>query len=375
MPLIRSYTVNRNAPLAGLHVIRSLDPYGKVWEYLRRFRSVQHCDRYLRHLIPVGSAHAPLVPTKARQIASIVEQAEQYFDSARNSAWEIRPLLTYYGMVGLAKCLILAGDNRYTLESTNPSSAEQEVHGLSWRAHDAADRAIRDGSGLLDEFCYVTSSTNRPGLYTLFRSCYAVNNVPHGTRFTVKELLSLIPDLQREFYMHFNTQPRTWQCDSRFGRDTVTDGYHLLQFHGYDAVLLGTPGVAALPLQYFPELANLYVQQGQGPYQFTSVLECHSADDHIYAARAVSGIDFAYMRLGGHVLTAADVDCLLMFTLSNLVRYRQDKWSELVNRTYNDDIFLVDAAVELATLTFPRFVLNELEGKDYFFAGQASLWG
>lgn len=373
MPLIRSYRANRNAPLAGLHLIRTVDPYGKAWEYLRRFRSVQHCERYLRLIIPLGSAHLHLVPTKARQIASIVEQAEQYFNSARSSAWEIRPLLTYYGMVGLAKCLILAGDNGYTLESTNPSSAEQEVHGLGWTAHSAADRIIRDGNGLLDEFCYVKTSATRPGLYTLFRRCYAENDLPNGSRFTVKQLLSLIPDLQREFYMHLQAQPRTWHCDSRFGRDVVSDGYHLIRFEQYDALLLGAPGVPATPLQHFPELANLYVPQGE--YQFTSVQECRSADDHIYAARAASGLDFAYMRLGGHVLTDADVDYMLMFTLSNLVRYRQDKWSQLVNRTNNDDIFLVDSAVELATLKFPRFVLNELEGTYYFFAGQASFWG
>jgi hypothetical protein len=373
MPLIRSYTVNRNAPLAGLHVIRTIDPYAKVWEYLRRFRSVQYCERYLRNLIPVGSPHLALVLTKARQIASIIEQAEQYFNSARDSAWQIRPLLTYYGMVGLAKCLILAGDNGYTLESTNPSSAEQEMHGLSWKTQTPADNAIRDGNGLLDEFCYVRTSTNRSGLYTLLRRCYAINDVPNGSRFSIRELLSLIPDLQREFAMHLQSQPRTWQCESRFGQNVISDRYHVLKFVDYDALLLGTPGAPAMLTQCFPELGTLYAPLGGD--QFVSVAECQSADDHIYATKAASGITFAYMRIGGYVLTDSDVDYMLMFILSNLVRYRQDKWSELVNRTNNDDIFLVDSAVELATLKFPRFVLNELEGRDYFFAGQASLWG
>jgi hypothetical protein len=174
--------------------------------------------------------------------------------------------------------------------------------------------------------------------------------------------------------MHLQAQPRTWRCDSSaFGREAVSDAYHLISFSDYDSLLLGAPGAPAAPIQHFPELATLYAAQGGN--QFTSVLECRSADDHVYVARAASGIDFAYMRIGSTVLTDADVDYLLMFILSNLVRYRQDKWSELVNRTNNDEIFLVDSAVELATLKFPRFVLNELEGRDYFFAGQAAFWG
>lgn len=107
-------------------------------------------------------------------------------------------------MVGLAKCLILAGDNGYPLASTNPTSNEQEIHGLSWRPHSAADHASRNGNGLLDEFCYVRSSPAQPGLYTMFRRCFALTDNPNGTRFSVKDLLTLVPDLQGEVSMHLD---------------------------------------------------------------------------------------------------------------------------------------------------------------------------
>jgi YaaC-like Protein len=371
--VIRAYTVNRTPPIAGLHAIRTADKYRKIWEYLGRFRSVQYCTGYLNTLIPAASANFALIGRKSAQIASAVTQAEEYFNSARNASWEIKPLLAYYGMVGLAKCLIVAGDNPYTLESTNPRSSEQASHGLSWRPRTPHDSTDRDGPGLLSEFCYVSSRPTVPGLYTLMRRCYALNDVPSRSRFTVKELVSLVPDLQKEFYIHFQEPPGTWQCRSQFGKNTAADSYHVIEFNDYDAHLFGVGGLAAPIIQQFPELAALYHHEGGRSY--SSLALCQSADDHIYVGNSVSGGQFAYMRLNGFVLTNADVDFLLLFILSNLVRYRQDKWSDLVNRNENDEIFLVDSAVELAMISFPLFILNEIEGREYRFLGEFSTWG
>jgi hypothetical protein len=73
------------------------------------------------------------------------------------------------------------------------------------------------------------------------------------------------------------------------------------------------------------------------------------------------------MKLNNIGLCDLDVHFLLMFILSNIVRYRQDKWSNLIHRRENDEMFLIESFLEISAVKFPWLILRELENKDYEF--------
>jgi hypothetical protein len=185
----------------------------------------------------------------------------------------------------------------------------------------------------------------------------------------------LVPDLQKEVYEHLQVPPGTWRCRySQFGVQNVNDTFHRLQFDDYDSILQGAPDLATGLANAFPELVNMYHPSQPAQDTFDSNTQCVSVDDHIYVSRGAIGDQYAFKRIGGIAVTDFDAYFLLMFTLSSLVRYRQDKWAALLARMNNDQIFLVQSAMDLAIIRFPWLVLSELEEKDFIFLAESS-WG
>jgi hypothetical protein len=126
--MIRNYKPNKNPEIAGFDRSRVVDTNQKVWEYIRRYRSVDFVKEILKKEIKINQN---LITIKSNQISSVITQCEQYYHLASTASSEIKPLLLYYGMVGLSKCLILSGDNNITLSSLDANSHTHSTHGLS----------------------------------------------------------------------------------------------------------------------------------------------------------------------------------------------------------------------------------------------------
>jgi hypothetical protein len=375
--MIRDYKLNKNSRISGLDRIRAIDQNRKVWEYLKRYQSSSFVQKKLKKEIKVNRN---LIKTKSDQISSLMVQCESYYQASTHSTLEIKPLILYYGMVGLSKCLILSGDNTYTLSALAPSNSDHSTHGLTVAplAGSAADAAIRDGNNIDCEFCYVRTTPNKVGLYNLLRQCYSNTIIPNNTRFSVKDLLSFVPELYKEYQSYFQSKPNVWHCDSHFGVKSLTDSIQLIMFRDWDFVIQrNKPNekYRATITKCFPELLSLYTLQPNSDDKYMLNNDATSIDDCIYVSQLQTLDTYAFRKYQRFCLSDFDIHFILMYVLSNLVRYRQDKWSRLIRRVDNDEIFLIESFIEISQFKYPYLILRELDNADYVFTGQVATWG
>lgn len=373
--MIRSYKVNKNPTgLANINRIRTTDVDKKIWEYLKRYQSEVFVKKKLVKEITTNTGY---ITQKSKQIAATLVQSEKYFILAKSSSLETSPLLLYYGMVGLAKCLILSGDNEYTLDYSNAANKHHRHHGLHFGADTPAEKAIRDGNSLLKEFCTVSSNTSRLGLFNLFRQCYSNTEIANNTKINVLTLLSYVPELHTDYYSQLKKKPRTWGCHSHFGVSTLGGSDQLIEFMDYyfHFQKRGNEEYRATLKRCFPSTRTLYNQEGTAEDKFRLISPATSIDDHIYVSDLLTLEQYAFMTEQGYSFSDFDIHFLLMYILSNLVRYKQDKWADLISRKNNNDIFLIDSFINVVITKFPWLVLRELDNYNYTFIGQVATFG
>lgn len=373
--MIRNYKLNKNTRISGLDRIRTTNQNRKVWEYLRRYQSIKYIKKKLKKEIFNNSN---LINTKSEQIASLMVQCENYYKTAELSSIDIKPLLLYYGMVGLSKCLILSGDNSYTLSALAGVNKNHSTHGLTVAPKNTTDQAIRDSKHIVDEFCYTATSRNRKGLYNLLRLCYSDTPIANVTRFCIQDLLSYIPELSKEYFSYFHKKPNSWHCDSHFGISNLSDTVQLIEFRDWDYVIQKSRSNEKYGhsiRRCFPELVNLYTLQPNSEDKYKSNHNATSIDDSIYVSQLLTLETYALRKYSGYSVSDFDIHFITMFILSNLVRYRQDKWSRLIRRLDNDEMFIVESFVELSQVKYPFLILRELENRDYVFTGEVATFG
>lgn len=375
MPTTRNYKFNKNPQLASLYTVRTTDILGTIWKYLGRYKSVNYTKSVLAANL---TRHSSLIDKKARQIAFTIRQSEDYFLSAGEADISIKPLLIYYGILGLAKCLIISGDNQYTLDATPIDYDDHGAHGLSWKVdtNDRSQIAARKSGALTKEFCV----TKTRGTYPLFRKCYADVLPPNNTKIDIKTLLSLIGENWQIYQAYYSTAPRVFGCDDPKNGDveTIGDNKQIVgHFSSYFHLIhkRGNEDFQHCIERNFPELASQYDHLGSGSYR--SQQEVTAMDSHIVFTRTQTLQAFALIQpFTSFKLTELDIYFMLFFILSNLCRYRQDKWYKIFQRLSTpDEFFLIENIFGIVEYKFPLLILQELEGKDYRFIGEVATFG
>lgn len=369
--MIRNYHPNKvPTTLANINRIRTLNSIEKTWSYLDRYRSPRYGELKLSSEFV---DHVTLIPQKCVQIADTIVQAKSYFKSANTAPLEISPLLFFYGMESLAKCLILSGDNEYTLDYTNPANRHHRHHGLS----NVGTAQIHDGSSLFEESCAVRTTARQIGVYNMLRSCYSNTPLPHGYQIDIKSLLSLIPETKPDYYNFFNDAPLYWHCDSHFGSRRLGGSDQSIVFRDYDYAFHREENESYRDtiLRRFPEVQTEYERLQDGDDSFRTLQDGNNIDDYIYISQLMTNEQYALLKKDGFVFSDIDTHYLLMFILSNLVRYNQPKWSNLISRRENSQIFMIENFINVASQKFPLLILRELDNYMYDFIGPVGTLG
>jgi hypothetical protein len=134
----------------------------------------------------------------ANGIVVCLQQGRMFFESAKNAPPEIRPLLTFYGMIGFAKSLILARNLR-KIESLKPSHGLTDISSENSRLHEIELKILT--SGTFQEFNDVVSQTGQVLLLNDFNeeyyfgsSCDKSNRL-NDLQISLKDILSRLPSL------------------------------------------------------------------------------------------------------------------------------------------------------------------------------------
>ena len=143
------------------------------------------------------------VDTRAKQLASCIKQADEYFLAARSVTLATRPLLLFYGAHALAKAVILADNQSIEL-------SDIRHHGLCTRVIREVDPALqnslrtyksdRSAWTIDDEFCIVND-----GLLMKLAEASADELPNKGDVIKFSDLLSSMPDIITEYEAYCDT--------------------------------------------------------------------------------------------------------------------------------------------------------------------------
>lgn len=152
-----------------------------------------------------------VVEGHARNIAKYVAQAREVFQAARSVSELASPILYYYGMLSLAKALILS---IYHFNDSEKIVKGFYTHGLSndRKTYDVKVKPYGTFPRLHD--CYST----QPELYL------------HKSSFSLKELLSVNPDLRDQYTLTYDERSNVQPTDGHI--DVDLERYEILPING-----------------------------------------------------------------------------------------------------------------------------------------------
>jgi hypothetical protein len=168
-------------------------PYAAMWTHLRFLSHERNARRLLQNDLGASrilTSNPELLEAKATQLSYCIVQAYEYYQAAESVTINTSPLLYFYGMLSLAKGLIVAH---------HPSKLLNDVkyHGLH---HDKAARA-----STLDEQVAILAG----GVFDDFTQVAAGVNFPKGAAFVLKDVLSISPELSNMYERYYSDKARS----------------------------------------------------------------------------------------------------------------------------------------------------------------------
>ena len=155
-----------------------------------------------------------LTTEKANGIVVCLQQGRLFFQSANNAPLEIKPLLTFYGMIGFAKGLVLAR-SAMGIETLKQSHGLSEKSPQNAKLHELS--LIINKNGTFPRFNDVISHKGRLKLIGDYSDPYYLgapfdnSEKLFGKRITLKDILSRLPSLQKEYKSTFREDDNVLQ--------------------------------------------------------------------------------------------------------------------------------------------------------------------
>ncbi len=348
------------------------------WERLSLYESRDLLSRFYQN------RHGrELSAGKSYEIIAHLAQGRGFFASARQSTELTRPLLLYYGVYALSRCLILFLDASLR-ECSLP--ATHGIDAVGWQnAQGGIDQLpnlpLKITGGTFGLLSKATSNVERclvhgvpsglPPRHLLVREGTATITTP--TTISIKMVLERLPDLSTIFATTFGSSPKSFQAMLVIlSEDTQTD-VHILETE------LGWPRVDDIR-SAFGLPADIPLQPSDAPWQYTvnniiyrrTIVYCinHSSKSELIAKLPPiksnrDGDTYVVEPLpDGLDLSSLSLLYLIAYSMGMLARYYPSKWLSLLNSSKGDFAFpLLKAATTVVEDRFPQLVLQELEGR------------
>ena len=331
-----------------------------TWYSLREFetRDVTSRAYHGRHALTLSAA-------KAREIASSFIQAREYFRSASQADFAVRPLLLYYGAASLARGLTLFLTHEKRETSLKQGHGLQIVdwnQPLSSGITEIGNLRIRLTQRLFHDL--LTATGNR---FYFRHNGAAVNwsigaTIPKiGSEMTLSDIVARVPDVSLQYKAWTNKSipflpMQALDIDREGGTHTFTvvaDGEETLNL--------------AFPEHMF---SNRDVQKDGTNFTVT----CNTIDGIFFAQRAsflgMSSIVLCEPMSDKSYFSPLAACFMTSYVLGMLCRYFPTSWTDL-SRTEKGDAFLPLATRLLDWIdeVFPQMVVDVLRGPYSFEKG------
>lgn len=317
--------------------IRTEKPLEELWLQLRLFESECYSRQFLKekyHDI-TDEELTKLLAT----LTSNIKQAHEYYSAASSVSILTSPLLYYYGMM----CLI-----NVLWASLNKTKEIGSSHGL-WSKPDGLDH-------LLSNECVTTF---KKGLFPALHACFSDYSIKKNTKFHIKDILSVIPELKTLYEKIYNESSRLFKLKRNdFHLIFDQNDYHyfqdFLKNHQNDFFQQYNVGFFS---NFFDEIVGMdYDNNDLFEYPLQK-----SINEDIYFTLPIEADNTLY------AIPEASAHFMVMFCLGMLVRYEPEKWLQILSGKLSSEINLINWFIEISKRKFPNMILNGLLSKEVQF--------
>lgn len=299
----------------------------------------------------------PLSELKARQVAYSIQQAQEYYKAAGSVTVRTSPLLYFYGMLSLAKALIVANEKATIL-------ADVKYHGLmadkSVRSEKLEDQAAVINGGVFQHLCKLIDGDVCP---------------PHAVIY-LNDVLSISPELGQ---MYERLLGKNCRCLNDHNSSVVSKDPYQFQVSVIKTTLQEV-------FERFPDIRDDFelVPNETSGRIVTLRSRPILTGAPTYFRRYAAPIGGRYLvgalpvLLDGlpskHYVSPPVSDYIAMFILADCVRYKQDLWGEVVQGRETGILGLIELLIAVSRRRFPSMVLDSLFGEhfDYGSPGRIS---
>ncbi len=323
--------------------IHTEKPLDELWLQLRLFESEYYSKQFFKE------KHDEINDEELEKlsviIASNLKQAHEYYSAASSVSILTSPLLYYYGMMCLTNVLWAS------LNKTQPIGLS---HGLKSKAESTDNQLLSNE--------YVT--VHKKGSFPELHSCFSDFPITEGTKFNIKDVLSVIPELKTLYENIYNERSRCIEVV----RNQNGFSYDRKEFLHFQEILKNNK-------DFFEQLnVPLYNQIDTQLKQTIQIIYSGINDKTIFEyplQKSMNGeIFFTFPLNAGNTVYAipeASAHFMVMHCLGMLVRYEPVKWLQIVGGKLSSDINLINQFIEISKRKFPNMVLNGLLGKEMQF--------
>lgn len=300
------------------------------------------------------------------QIAACFSIGHRYFTEARNVALGVKPLLAFYGMLNIARGIILMRERSSRLDDL------QKSHGVAFSSQ--ATPSLGQQQVKTDRrrgtFLTFNDLTNRydiimPTSYVGVKADKAEEL--RNKQFSLEDLLCRLPELKYEIQLNLGLESRLLRGTTET-KTEASSSYHYYSFFCHKQL----DEDKGLIERLFPELDCCECSEEQvGPL--------HS----VYRYRALGNPDgkgtkwlpcftsinrqqYFVSRLNGCHLSEVAIQYLAAFLVSNIVRYSPALWEQtLCGRANTGYKPVLEKFYRLLDRKFPVLVTNEIMNKKF----------
>lgn len=288
-----------------------------------------------------------------------LKQAREYYRAARQAHLIVRPLLLYYGMMGLTKAYVL------TLNPHYPDHTRLLRHGMSTRKRKKQHYRFRD-----DEV-----KIQKEGLLPHVLTLLGLRNGLEE-KYLIRECLGQLPQLYSSFqqvtqrtFLHPVYIPHFLDDTFVYVEESLLDEFHL-SAEGF---------VHMLNRHHLPSSKGRFLlkeERTNGRYftvhwkhpDVTHVSKSGKGFENSMFLADASGQFFIRLTTDRRLhLPEFIFHLLLLFHLGMLARYETAHWGEIVLTFSSEERFLIHELLQLTERQFPNLLLNEIMDETFVY--------
>lgn len=322
--------------------IHTDNPNQSLWLELSFFESEGNTQQFLRQRFPRKYGRPSSLVDAAQQLSYAVKQANEFYDAASHMSSITSPLMYFYGMSNLVVALMVACSGQVVMSSS---------HGLGkvFRNITSAD---------VDTF---TIEVHGQGTFHNFYGCYSTPRRLKGTSWSLKELLSVIPELEHSFAEVYGEKSRVVKVVRRVHRDRrlayIDDDRFADDANEVDVLIPRLHECYLLPPQLLPD-GGLVLHEKIGASEDITIRSV--LGERYFILSTEKGACYYWLpELSSHYM--------LMFALSMLVRYEARAWGECITKRLTGLPYLVERFLAVSARKFPNMILDEIKNRSYWF--------